>query len=168
MNSRTRLGRAGHMRMAWATEHIAVRRVSFTLSHTSRTHPSHGTTNWRAGCGRSACPVRREGGPVEGSPYPYRGRCLLQQGRKRGENFHARTSLVVPSPPSSAFGTLRLAALAQGRLFSPRKSLGGRRRSMQTSAEGLRDAEVRAGGIPQRAKRNQPTTRAAQSTREAQ
>ena len=30
------------------------------------------TTNWRAGCGRSACPVRREGGPNSiGSPYPY-------------------------------------------------------------------------------------------------
>ena len=31
------------------------------------------TTNWRAGCGRSACPVRREGEPNSiGSPYPYR------------------------------------------------------------------------------------------------
>ena len=30
------------------------------------------TTNWRAGCGRSARPVRREGGPKPiGSPYPY-------------------------------------------------------------------------------------------------
>ena len=30
------------------------------------------TTHWRAGCGRSACPVRREGGPNSiGSPYPY-------------------------------------------------------------------------------------------------
>jgi hypothetical protein len=30
------------------------------------------TTNWRAGCGRSASPVRREGEqkPI-GSPYPY-------------------------------------------------------------------------------------------------
>ena len=30
------------------------------------------TTNWRAGCGRSACPVRREGGRVTVPPYPYR------------------------------------------------------------------------------------------------
>ena len=31
------------------------------------------TTNWRAGCGRSACPVRREGDSNSiGSPYPYR------------------------------------------------------------------------------------------------
>jgi hypothetical protein len=31
------------------------------------------TTNWRAGCGRSACPVRREGESNSiGSPYPYR------------------------------------------------------------------------------------------------
>ena len=30
------------------------------------------TINWRAGCGRSACPVRREGGPNSiGPPYPY-------------------------------------------------------------------------------------------------
>jgi hypothetical protein len=29
------------------------------------------TTNWRAGCGRSACPVRREGGRVTAPPYPY-------------------------------------------------------------------------------------------------
>src|SRR5258707_5546856 len=30
-------------------------------------------TNWRAGCGKSARPVRREGGPNSiGSPYPYR------------------------------------------------------------------------------------------------
>src|SRR5215469_3775530 len=34
------------------------------------------TTDWRAGCGRSACPVRREGepGPL-GSSYPYRSGC---------------------------------------------------------------------------------------------
>jgi hypothetical protein len=33
------------------------------------------TIDWRAGCGRSARPVRREGGsnPI-GSPYPYQGR----------------------------------------------------------------------------------------------
>ena len=30
------------------------------------------TTNWRAGCGRSASPVRREGDSNSiGSPYPY-------------------------------------------------------------------------------------------------
>ena len=30
------------------------------------------TTDRRAGCGRSACPVRREGGPKPiGPPYPY-------------------------------------------------------------------------------------------------
>ena len=29
------------------------------------------TTDWRAGCGRSACPVRREGGRVTAPPYPY-------------------------------------------------------------------------------------------------
>ena len=30
------------------------------------------TTNWRAGCGKSARPVRREGEPNSiGSPYPY-------------------------------------------------------------------------------------------------
>ena len=30
------------------------------------------TINWRAGCGKSASPVRREGGPgATGSPYPY-------------------------------------------------------------------------------------------------
>src|SRR3972149_4673991 len=28
-------------------------------------------TYWRAGCGRSACPVRREGGRQTGFPYPY-------------------------------------------------------------------------------------------------
>ena len=34
------------------------------------------TTHWRAGCGRSACPVRREGGPNSiGSPYPYQFPC---------------------------------------------------------------------------------------------
>jgi len=33
------------------------------------------TTNWRAGCGRSARPVRREGEPKPmGSPYPYPGK----------------------------------------------------------------------------------------------
>src|SRR5216684_5104546 len=31
------------------------------------------TINWRAGCGKSARPVRREGGPNSiGPPYPYR------------------------------------------------------------------------------------------------
>ena len=29
------------------------------------------TTDWRAGCGRSARPVRREGGRETGPPYPY-------------------------------------------------------------------------------------------------
>jgi hypothetical protein len=30
------------------------------------------TTNWRAGCGRSASPIRREGGPKPiGPPYPH-------------------------------------------------------------------------------------------------
>jgi hypothetical protein len=38
------------------------------------------TTDWRAGCGRSASPVRREGGPPSiGSPYPY----LRQKVRQR-------------------------------------------------------------------------------------
>ena len=34
--------------------------------------PAGKTTNWRAGCGRSARPVRREGAskPI-GAPYPY-------------------------------------------------------------------------------------------------
>ncbi len=31
------------------------------------------TTDWRAGCGRSARPVRREGGRVTAPPYPYHG-----------------------------------------------------------------------------------------------
>ena len=29
------------------------------------------TTDWRAGCGRSARPVRREGGRATAPPYPY-------------------------------------------------------------------------------------------------
>src|SRR5207249_791388 len=40
----------------------------------SSVHPLGGkTTDWRAGCGKSARPVRREGKPNPiGSPYPYR------------------------------------------------------------------------------------------------
>jgi len=59
-----------HMRMARATECIATRQVSFTMTQTSRIHPSDRTTNWRAGCGRSACPVRREGEPLRGPSLP--------------------------------------------------------------------------------------------------
>src|SRR6266568_2512301 len=40
------------------------------------------TTNWRAGCGRSARPVRREG-EASASPYPYR-KTLKPQRRKIG------------------------------------------------------------------------------------
>jgi hypothetical protein len=29
------------------------------------------TTDWKAGCGKSACPVWREGGRTTASPYPY-------------------------------------------------------------------------------------------------
>jgi len=43
-----------------------------------RVNPRGGkTTNWRAGCGRTACPVRREGEPKPiGPPYPYQGTVL--------------------------------------------------------------------------------------------
>ena len=39
------------------------------------------TTDWRAGCGRSACPVRREGGRVTAPPYPYH--VFADHGRER-------------------------------------------------------------------------------------
>jgi hypothetical protein len=55
----------------------------------------------------------------------------VAEGRVRGRAIgHTRATCkcrTVVRPPSSAFGTLRLAALAQGRLFSPRKKRGERR-----------------------------------------
>jgi hypothetical protein len=156
----------------------ATRVVSCRLIAASpRPHFSHSYWNCpHSALDRAPSPPRFSAGEkvAEGR---MRGRFLSQRARMKAENatchstFHERTSLVDLSPPSSAFGTLRLAALAQGRLFSPRKRPGGRRRSIQGSSEfckGVRNAASPHRGIRQRAKRNQPATRAAQSTREAQ
>ena len=61
-----------HMRMAWATECIAARRVSFTLLQTSRAHPS---TDHRLESRMREIRLSGSegGGALTGSPYPYRG-----------------------------------------------------------------------------------------------
>ena len=65
------------------------------------------TTNWRAGCGRSACPVRREGGPNSiGSPYPYHPTERL---------FHHPASLNVAPPFRATHARLKPGATSQTR-----------------------------------------------------
>src|SRR5258706_3681486 len=80
-------------------------------------------------------------------------------------------SCVTAKAPSSAFGTLRLASLAQGRLFSPAEKRGGEGLSMGRCRE--RDTNSRL--LTTRPRRRQPTTNNAQrainrqaTTREAQ
>ena len=72
MNIRTRLRLTVCMRMARVTERS--RRYVGSLSQkvrTSRIHSSpRWTTNWRAGCGKSARPVRREGEAERPLPTP--------------------------------------------------------------------------------------------------
>ena len=48
------------------------------------------TTDWRAGCGRSASPVRREGRP-DRRPYPYPPRRILGATPQRSLNRAAAT-----------------------------------------------------------------------------
>ena len=70
------------------------------------------TTDWRAGCGRSACPVRREGGtgPL-GPPYPYpklaQATCQLKRPSSLDTVFERR-STATPQPNLSCRGGLAL------------------------------------------------------------
>lgn len=60
-----------HMRVTQATECIAIRRVSFTMSQTSRLHPS--TDHQLESRMREIRLSGSEGGgALRGSPYPYR------------------------------------------------------------------------------------------------
>jgi hypothetical protein len=64
------------------------------------------TTDWRAGCGRSASPVRREGElkPI-GPPYPYNSYGRYAADKVNGIGRLAGT--VSNSPPLRRFGFLR-------------------------------------------------------------
>jgi hypothetical protein len=51
------------------------------------------TTNWRAGCGKSARPVRREGEPtLADSPYPYISFCLFFFASALSENLYSHAA----------------------------------------------------------------------------
>src|ERR1035438_8327062 len=91
------------------------------------------TTNWRAGCGRSARPVRREGEP-QSSPYPYQiiacyDGCMKKprEPRQPREKYKVRTRLIHGSfpterwdydhhvvPPQSSSATFRLTSADRG------------------------------------------------------
>ena len=68
-------------------------------------NPHRGNTiNWRAGCGKFASPVRREGGPgATGSPYPYPSAVATRPRRPSGVETKAEGSGVVDLTDSTIY-----------------------------------------------------------------
>ena len=57
----------------WPNAYFAERGlISLALAHAKAANLQQ-TTDWRAGCGKTACPVRREGRGSTPRSYPYRG-----------------------------------------------------------------------------------------------
>ena len=88
-----------------------------------KVNPLEGKTiNRRAGCGKTASPVRREGGPKTiGSPYPYPRQRQKTPSRLRGELLASRPCQN-PSTPAHGSPKIKTKILRVLRVFAVKKT----------------------------------------------